>query len=134
MHVANDGTVSLTYDELLPIPMQHLISGLDDDQQVGDTVCGGSTTLTGYTEWITPTQPALTLGWDWRFDYSEGTPRLCRIGEPRSNIALMDAAQEDTPWRRSLELLAGFVDGMDWRNATLAALAGHWLPQAAPGH
>lgn len=108
--LSNDGYIRMTLLQLQGIPLQHLLSGLDED-------C--SATIAGYTEWLSEGQPAITLGWDWCM---VGHAKLQRVDEPRSNLMLVDEAGCDLGYDATLVLLGKFVDGMEWQKTTLSAL------------
>ncbi|CAN5782833.1 hypothetical protein BH11PSE13_BH11PSE13_06380 [soil metagenome] len=58
-----DGLLRVHQRKLDAMTLVHLISGIDDDVLAeGAPRCGGGTTLSGYTEWISADEPGLTLG------------------------------------------------------------------------
>jgi len=100
--------------------LEHLISGLDEDDRPPPTVDAAvPCQLTGYTEWISAGQPALTIGWDWELHTGPEHWALRRIGEPRSNVCLSWQTGGACDWHHSDALLSGFVDGYNWQNETL---------------
>lgn len=104
--------------------LTHLISGLDDDVELDPQhpVCGGSASLCGYTEWVSRQSPALTLGWDWHLDDAALTPRVIRLGLPRTNILVLDNENEPLPWNESLHVLATYIDTFDWNTPAFQAV------------
>lgn len=112
----NDGLLRLGRQQLAGMQLTHLISGLDDDVDLDPRipVCGSSASLCGYTEWISPQAPGLTLGWDWHLDDAALTPRVIRLGLPRTNILVLDRMQQPLPWNESLHVLATYIDSFDW--------------------
>jgi hypothetical protein len=114
---SDDGYLRLNQARMRAIPLTHLISGLDADPAGADTGAVGATlaAIAGYTEWISLTFPALSLGWDWMLESSDRYLRYLRTGEPRSNIMLLDHHGRDlgpTPTAMALALL---VDDFNWQ-------------------
>ena len=109
--------------------MQHLLSGMDDEPAPADPHCGAATTLSGYTEWVSPVEPALSIGWDCARQTTPAGGGIVRQGLPRTNLLLVSDTQEPLPLEESLEMLARFIDAIDWQrpawqaacNASVAA-------------
>lgn len=120
----NDGLLRLCRRDLAGMKLTHLNSGLDDDVDLAPKapVCGGSASLCGYTEWVSADDPNLTLGWDWHLDDAALTPRVIRLGLPRTNIQVLDGAREPLPWNESLHVLATFIDTFDWNTPAFQAV------------
>lgn len=116
----------LSIDELLSIPIRHLISGLDEDANSSLGACGKVASISGYTEWISSTNPAITIGWDWYIKLTIERPFWVRVGLPRSNIMLVDGAGHDTGWERSLNILATVVDALPWKEQIPDAVAARY--------
>lgn len=119
--MSSDGFLRLKTQDLGCIPLQHLISNVDDEPTDGHPCCGAATTLSGYTEWVSPTEPALSIGWDWEWRVQPGTAHMVRLGLPRTNILVVSEASVPLSWEDSLEVLAGFIDAIDWQRAALDA-------------
>lgn len=79
----------LSQHALTKIVLQHLISGLDDDDALAPK-SGDLSTISGYTEWQSTTDPAISIGWDWHLEISQGKFLYALCGMPRSNIMLVD--------------------------------------------
>ena len=119
----NDGLLRLREQDLRKINLVHLISGIDEEAAESDTPrCGGSTTLSGYTEWIASNEPNLTLGWDWQLDPAGDHSRVVRLGLPRTNVQLVSPGQDPLPWEQSLEVIASFIDTFDWNTPAFNAV------------
>jgi hypothetical protein len=114
MLTSDDGFIRLTLDAVLSVPFKHLVSGLDDDPDASP--CGTCTTISGYTEWVSDSQPKITVGWDWVLDPADGALRWRRVGLPRSNLLLVDTARNDYAWDRNLVVLATVVDAIPWQD------------------
>lgn len=112
MKISNQGLVRLTFEALTTIPLSHLISGLDTD--CAESVCGRPTEITGFTEWTTQTNPAITIGWDWKIEFKDGHSRYERLGHPRSNLMLIDDQGQDHGWDKNLVQISQFVDSVPW--------------------
>lgn len=119
-----DGYLRLKTRELGRIPLEHLISNVDDEVVHAKPCCGGATTLSGYTEWISPQEPSLSIGWDWEWRALPGASGMVRLGLPRTNILVVSEASVPLTWEDSLEVLAGFIDAIDWQRAALSAALG----------
>jgi hypothetical protein len=95
--------------------LQHLISGFDEDMPADSAMAAVVTAITGYTEWVTMTTPAITLGWDWQLD-TASTLQLIRVSEPRCNVMLLDSARNDLGYAKTCALLEVYIDRMDWQS------------------
>lgn len=119
----NDGLLRLRQQDLGAIRLVHLISGIDDDSGDGSAPrCGASTTLSGYTEWVSTQEPNLTLGWDWQLETEASTARVVRLGLPRTNVLVVKNENDPLPWEKSLEVLASFIDNFDWNTPAFDAV------------
>ena len=74
-------------------------------------VCG----ISGYTEWISSTTPAISIGWDWRLDVTQGRPRYVLEGFPRSNLMFQDAERRDLGPIRTATVLKAALDTLSWQ-------------------
>jgi len=120
MVTSPDGFVRLTLDDVLSVPFKHLVSGIDEEP--APLPCGTCTTISGYTEWVSDTQPKITVGWDWIIAPADGGSHWRRIGLPRSNLLLVDTAQNDYAWERNLVVLATVVDAIPWQEQAKTAV------------
>lgn len=122
-----DGLLRVHQRKLDAMTLVHLISGIDDDVLAeGAPRCGGGTTLSGYTEWISADEPGLTLGWDWQLETHSSAPRVVRLGMPRTNVLVLRGEQDPLPWEQSLEVLASFIDAFDWNTPAFDAVCGRY--------
>lgn len=94
------------------MPLNHVVSGVDTDGS--NDACGRLTELTGFTEWVTPTSPAITIGWDWKIEFRGGQSCYERLGLPRTNVMLVNGQGQDHGWEQNLNHLGQFVDTMPW--------------------
>ncbi|MEJ8824956.1 DUF4902 domain-containing protein [Variovorax humicola] len=110
-----DGLLRLRQHDLDSLNLVHLISGIDEDLvDQAATPCGASTTLCGYTEWVSTQEPSVTLGWDWQLETRPTSSRVVRLGLPRTNVLVVSGERNPLPWEESLEVLASFIDNFDW--------------------
>lgn len=112
--ISSDGYVRLTFDVLQQVPLTHLISGLDEED---NSSFESETIITGYTEWISSTSPAISIGWDWMFNYSQknGIYYKKMDSEPRSNIMLIDTQQCDIGHAKTAEQLELLIEKLAWQ-------------------
>jgi hypothetical protein len=113
---SDDGYLRLSQAKLRAIPLVHLISGLDMDPAGTLSASVGATLadIAGFTEWASLTTPALSLGWDWLLEAFDRGVRCLRLGEPRSNIMLVDRHSRDMGHMQTAVALSLVVDEMDW--------------------
>eukprot|EP01037_Dinobryon_pediforme_P020668 gene20668-21347_t len=116
---AADGTIRLTFSELQKISFLHLLSGLDENTIVSGSGDAVTTSISGYTEWISTAAPLISLGWDWIFDIDSLGLQLRRVGEPRSNVMVIDLYRLDLGDVKSEILLGAFVDTLNWQASVL---------------
>ena len=114
MHITNYGLISLTLQDLIAIELKHLISGLDTESENSIINCGRETEIAGFTEWISETKPAITIGWDWCFDYKKSYTSLQPLGHPRSNIILIDESRKEYSYEDNLIGLSHFINTFPW--------------------
>jgi Domain of unknown function (DUF4902) len=113
--ISTDGYMRLTFEELQGIPLVHLISGLDEDNPVLLQEGATFAELTGYTEWVSITSPAISIGWDWMLQSSQaGAACYTRVSKPRSNLMLVDAQRRDLGPDRTATLIEKVVDKLNW--------------------
>lgn len=118
--LTRDGTVRLQLHELQTITLYHLISAADEDTPLTVHEGASMTVISGFTEWVNAGQVYLTLGWDFQLQ-SQGT--LIRLGEPRSNIILIDEQLTAMGPDGAGAVLSQFVDTLAWQDITLAAIS-----------
>ena len=117
-----DGTIRLGLADLYLVHFQHLLSGLDENVAPAEAAHAMSTSLTGYTEWLSLETPVISLGWDWQLDTTGTVVQLRRVGEPRSNMMLIDEALRDLGDALSTQALARFVDQLCWQDCMRNAI------------
>ena len=119
-----DGYVRLRLDEFGAVQMIHLVSGLmDDGEEVALANSDTSSSIDGYTEWVSASTPVISLGWDWKLDPLEATTPLVRLESPRSNVMLIDRSGYDIGPLNTAVLLETVVDDIHWQSAVFSAIA-----------
>ena len=120
--VSKDGYLRLTLSAFRAIALRHLFSGLDtdsDSETPNHHAAGASAaSILGFTEWVSDTTPAVSVGWDWRLDTNAGPPRYVRDGEVRSNIMLIEPGLGDLGDLATSATLSAAVDALSWAAET----------------
>ena len=116
-----DGRLCMRRSDLNALQLTHLLSGMDGED-AGVQSCGRATTFSGYTEWVSPQAATLTLGWDWHLATGAGAPCVKRLGLPRTNIQVLDGVMRPLPWEDSLQVLADYIDSIEWASPALEAV------------
>ncbi|MFE8071755.1 DUF4902 domain-containing protein [Marinobacteraceae bacterium S3BR75-40.1] len=126
LQLCQDGQVRLQWPVLKQIRLNHLLSGLDERDTLEPILEGARfSPITGFTEWVSDTRPALTLGWDWELSASYGQLECKRLNEPRTNIMLMDDNAHDLGRHETTRLLQAFVDSLNWQLPVLDMIDHH---------
>jgi hypothetical protein len=112
--VSADGYVRLTRTRLRQLSLVHLLSGLDVEVESYARGAGAcATSISGFTEWVTQTDPALSIGWYWRLAALQRTYQ--RLDHPFSNIMLIDGHRRDFGHQTTAILLGGEIDSLPWQ-------------------
>jgi len=122
LRLSPDGYIRLLPTAFRLVELQHLVSGVDEAGEVGGDA--RSSPIVGYTEWVSGSnRPAITIGWDWQLGIA-GEGRDCRrLGDPRSNVMLLDVDNEDLGLVWTCRYLAAAIDSMEWSDRVLNAVA-----------
>ena len=116
MCISEDGYIRLSLAELQNVHLIHLESGLYDDTLTHKDITNKSCHIIGYTEWVTETEPVISVGWDWTIECYNSPPAYEMVGFPFSNIMLMDASRQDLEDDLAMRYIATYVEQMDWRD------------------
>lgn len=117
LSVSADGYIRLSFAELQAIALSHLISGLDENIPAAIPSGVTATDITGYTEWVSLTTPAITIGWDWQMGADHNGIQLRKISESRSNVMFKNEDGKDIGPEETMTMLEGLIDGLDWIDA-----------------
>jgi hypothetical protein len=117
-----DSYIRVPLSSLLDVPLIHLMSALDKTRPGSTLFDTHMCTISGYTEWITTTTPAITIGWDWEQTIVNSAPSYVRIGNPRSNLMLLDDRERDIGYGASAELLGSLIDTLSWQEEVNEAI------------
>ncbi|UUZ50693.1 DUF4902 domain-containing protein [Massilia sp. B-10] len=117
--MSDTGYVYLSLAELENVVIVHLVSGVDEDAP--EECPGGAvtTSITGYTEWVSQGSRIITIGWDWQMQSEREGVHLRRVGKPSSNVMLQSPPNHDLGPHATRALLEQFIDGIDWQPETL---------------
>jgi len=114
--ISLDGYLRLTFAEFRQISLVHLISGLDEDNTALLQEGAIFSEVTGYTEWVSTTKPAISIGWDWMFQSAQvDGVYYKRTSKPRTNLMLVDAQQRDLGPAKTSTLIETVVDEIVWQ-------------------
>jgi len=127
-----DGYLRLSLTQFRRTALRHLWSGLEAEEEPVEPGGARVSAICGYTEWVSDTRPALSVGWDWRLGALEGRAWCLREGDPFSNIMLIDARRRDLGPDRTARLLGLAVDRCAWQAATLAAVSLRYAAAPSP--
>lgn len=119
--LSEDGYIRLPPLLFRATELRHLMSGLDGPatpQRIDS-----DTEIVGYTEWVSLTNPVITVGWDWRLAAVGSTPGCVRIADPFSNVMFVDDRSRDLGSVRTAQLLSEAIDQRSWSPTVLAAIA-----------
>ncbi|MEO6147893.1 MAG: DUF4902 domain-containing protein [Sulfuriferula sp.] len=116
LSVSADGYIRLSFAKLQSLTLVHLISGLDENSTASIYSGAIPTEITGYTEWVNTTTPAITIGWDWQMHADQDRTLLHRISAPRSNLMLQDSLGIDVGPAKTTVILEALVNELDWSN------------------
>ncbi len=73
------------------------------------------TDIQGYSEWVSVTQPVISISWDWQIHYRQGEKDYSMLGQPFSNLLLQDPHQQDLSYTENLSVLATWLDTLNWK-------------------
>jgi hypothetical protein len=120
--LCQDGYVRMTFVAFKQTEMAHLFSGIDEDRPSTDGAGANFSSITGYTEWISNSVPAITIGWDWKLTGIQGTARFIHTGVPGSNLMFLDQHSHDLGSELTRQLLVSWLEDFNWQTETSKAL------------
>ena len=113
--LSHDGYVRLTPECFVQVRLVHLHSGVDEDRPLASAEGATLSSITGYTEWVSATQPAITVGWDWQMTARDGQIWFIPVGYPRSNLMFVDKHGNDRGPRATEALLRSWIKSFEWQ-------------------
>jgi hypothetical protein len=117
-----DGYVRMMFAAFQQVEMVHLFSGMDEDRPSADGAGANFSSITGYTEWISNSVPAITIGWDWKLTGVQGTACFIHAGVPGSNLMFLDQYSHDLGSEQTRQLLVSWLEDFNWQTETSKAL------------
>lgn len=122
MMLSHDGYIRLSFVNLASLSFLHIVSALDEELTTELLLRAVPASVAGYTEWISQTDPCITLGWDWYRDAVEGRFMLADL-DVRSNIMLVDSRGYDLGMAATASRIAVFLNTLNWES---------FLPESIP--
>lgn len=117
----NDGYIRMDPQVLEGLRLVHLISGSAEQVVPAGSPVWTGPGASGYTEWVSETIPAVSLGWEWVVDPA-GVDRMPRrVGNPYGNVMIVDREGRDIGADRSAHLLGNVADRLNWQIEVLGA-------------
>lgn len=112
----------MTFESFQQLQMVHLCSGIDDDRPIASGAGAHASTITGYTEWLSRTEPAITIGWDWEVIGVRGKARLIQTGTPGRNLMFVDQNDRDLGTAQTTAMLVDWLNTFHWQTDALIAV------------
>lgn len=120
-----DCYVRVSEAELLKLPLTHLESGVDTDEDVDgapdEYAAGGHVQVVrGFTECVSDSQPVVSVGWDWTLGGLQ-TPVL----DPhsvRTNVMLVDDRRVDCSYQTTIAAVITLIDRHAWQDVVMQTL------------
>ena len=109
LKLSDDGFVRMSFTDLMSESLSHLISVKEETKESEPF-----TIIFGYTEWVNVTVPIMSVGWDWKMSYDDRFVNVVRVGQPRSNVMLLDYMQCDIGIDHTESLMNQKIDTIGW--------------------
>lgn len=121
--LSNDGYIRLISHYFAQVRLSHLHSNVDSDKPPLEGEGALLSSITGYTEWISETQPTITIGWDWQIAAPPvGQIYFTPLGYPRSNLMFVDGRGNDLGHFATEIWLQSWVKSFEWQPSVHKAL------------
>ena len=117
LNVSDDGYLRIKKNTLQTIELVHLMSGLTSCEMY-DLNESSTTTINGYTEWISNTSPVISLSWDWYIQTMLPPPQYLISGKPFSNVMLISDEGEDLGHIVTNRQLLKLINDLSWQLET----------------
>jgi hypothetical protein len=114
--VSRDGYIRLSLEHLSRLPFMHLASDIDASILEDLQLQAVPALAAGYSEWISATTPAISLGWSW-FVHSRSHRLLPAPEAVRSNVMLVDVHGYDLGPTATSFLFTTWLATHDWQYA-----------------
>jgi hypothetical protein len=119
--VSHDGYIRMSLKHLSELPFVHLASDIDPailEELQMQTVPARAA---GYSEWVSDTTPAISLGWSW-FVHSQSRQLLPAPEAVRSNVMLVDVRGYDLGQTATSLLFGTWLATHDWQHEVCNAI------------
>jgi hypothetical protein len=127
--LSQDGYVRLTFEQFQQVTLAHLISGMDEGTPAELQKGATQAEITGYTEWLSNTVPAISIGWDWKLHASHHENCYYqRSSEPSGNLMLINAKQLDLGPVKTAAVLGKAIDSFDWQTEVQEFITNRYAP------
>ena len=113
--LSSDGYIRLSLQQLPHVQLHHLHSSLYTERSPEQSRATSLTDIQGYTEWVTQSQPSISIGWDWQVHYRTGATNYSMVGQPFSNLLLQNNQQQDFSLNESLSMLTIWLNTLNWQ-------------------
>ena len=120
--LSTDGYIRLISPYFAQMRLSHLHSNVDTDKPLLEGEGALLFSITGYTEWVSKTQPAITIGWDWQIVAPKRQIYFTPLGYPRSNLMFIDERGYDLGHFATELWLRSWVKSFEWQPSVHKAL------------
>jgi len=97
LRIQSDGLIRLTSNDLKSLPFVHFDSQMEDVDYRTKYLQSGSLNATGLSEWISESNPTVSVGWSWRLtQISFGSMSVNRFGPYITNIEFEETTVLDS--------------------------------------
>jgi hypothetical protein len=110
-----DGYIRLNLQQLTQVQLHHLHSSLYTEHNPDQACATSMTDIEGYTEWVSQSQPCISIGWDWQVQYRTGATHYSMVGKPFTNLLLQNNQQQDFSTDESLSIQAIWLNTLNWQ-------------------
>lgn len=120
-NLSPDGYIRMTTEQLQMLTLQHGFTTIASEVREPDEEDASSQVIYGTSEWMSTNDlPKVSLSWDWKVSIdSRGEARFTVLGEPYSNVRIVDNLGQDESVQQGLRMLRQYVEGLAWQAATL---------------
>jgi hypothetical protein len=119
--VSPDGYIRLPFNHFSEMEFVHLTSDFDPDFLVELNIQAVPAITAGFSEWVSTTQPAISLGWGW-FVHNRSRRLLVAPDVIRSNVMLIDVRGYDLGAAVTSSIFNTWLSIHDWQGDVGAVL------------